>query len=667
MRVPWLRVRLVLFVSALLILVSLLIDVMLMHVLPLPAEAVALSHADVLMLAPMALVLVVLVVLVELRPVSQANRTLRLGLRLSDAERLRALRSALRFPVMLPATVLLICTAGNLYSFVLDVLGRTPWLWHAVHITVIAQCIMVAACFPVFVFARGVLRPFIRSLGGEQLVTRGAVGLRGRIAVLVLALTTLVTVPSVSLLLLQLDRQTSVQRGRTMRELAESLAREARQMGLHSFINFVRTTSTEDGTRAFVVDARGGVVPRALTPLVRRAGLPRPRAGRLPVVRVQPNRHVIVSPVPLENGEYAWAGVVFSPRVKPQTRAPVVALLLFVLLVAGALSVAVGTGLAREIRAISGRLHALAEGRPPEPLPGDVGTTAEIGRVIDGINALLAATDLAKIRGFVKTEQSEEAARSKTEFLANMSHDLRAPLTAIIGFADFLAQGVSGALTPAQRAAVDKILASAMSLQHIIRLLLDTAKVQARRLKLRRSWTPPATLVSRAVKTFFGHPGEGSARPVKVEVQPGLPPIHVDPERAAEALALLLRALRDDRPEGQLYLRAATYRTGIDTGVELEVGDTGGKPLIPAGETYFSQMIPKGDSRTLRLGPYLAAQLIRRQRGRIEILANNQHAVGFRVRFPLGLTGEMPAMGRPRSKPGRKPGPEPGPDPEPPQ
>ncbi len=644
LRERWLRTRIVLFLSVMVILVAMLLDFVLMYVLPLPTKSAALGRSDVLVYSVVALVVVVGIVVWELRSVSGAIRTLGLGLRLSDLERRRALRTALSFPVVLPVTLLGVGTAGNLISFGLDLIGRSPWLWHSVHATVVTQCIMVASCFPAFVYVRRALRPFLHVAGGSDELIRGTVGLRGRITVLVVTLAALIAVPSVSFLLLQLEARASQQRERSMRELSESLAGEARQMGLHSFSNFVRSAGTADDTVVFVVDARGGVVPSVAAPLVRRAGFPLPRAGRVGVARVSPDRHVVVSPVRLDSGEFAFAGLIFSPRATPRARVPVVVLLLFVLGVAVLLSVVMGSGLARELRAISGRLQAVAENRPPEPLPRDVGATAEIGRVIDGINALLAATDVAKIRGFLQIEQSEEAVRSKTQFLANMSHDLRAPLTATIGFADFLAQGVSGPLKPAQSEAVARILESAVSLQRTIEALLDTAKLEAGRMKLRRSWTPPATLVSGAVKQFAQRLSEGAKLPVRVEVQPGLSPIHVDPDRTAEALALLLRALRDDHPSAQLYLRVQTFRDGMNSGVVLEVGDTGGKPLKPSGESYFSQMITDSSGRGLRLGPHLAAQLLRRQRGRVELMEDDPLSVGFRVHFSLALTGEVPVV-----------------------
>src|SRR4051812_15646932 len=45
---------------------------------------------------------------------------------------------------------------------------------------------------------------------------------------------------------------------------------------------------------------------------------------------------------------------------------------------------------------------------------------------------------------------AEQANAAKVEFLARMSHELRTPLNAIGGFADLLAMGLRGALTPQQ-------------------------------------------------------------------------------------------------------------------------------------------------------------------------------------------------------------------------
>src|SRR5207249_1030486 len=56
------------------------------------------------------------------------------------------------------------------------------------------------------------------------------------------------------------------------------------------------------------------------------------------------------------------------------------------------------------------------------------------------------------------------ANEAKTNFLATMSHELRTPLTAIIGYEELLAEGITAPVTDAQRQQLDRIKVSAMHL-----------------------------------------------------------------------------------------------------------------------------------------------------------------------------------------------------------
>lgn len=77
---------------------------------------------------------------------------------------------------------------------------------------------------------------------------------------------------------------------------------------------------------------------------------------------------------------------------------------------------------------------------------------------------------------------AEEADKLKTAFLANMSHEIRTPMNAILAFSNYLKDpDISGA----QRSEYVKYINScSISLLHLIDDILDTAKIEAKQLKL---------------------------------------------------------------------------------------------------------------------------------------------------------------------------------------
>ena len=76
-------------------------------------------------------------------------------------------------------------------------------------------------------------------------------------------------------------------------------------------------------------------------------------------------------------------------------------------------------------------------------------------------------------------QQAEEANRAKSEFLAMMSHELRTPLNAIGGYAQLLALGIRGPLTPEQREDIERIERSQRHLLSLINDVLNFAKLEA--------------------------------------------------------------------------------------------------------------------------------------------------------------------------------------------
>ncbi len=108
---------------------------------------------------------------------------------------------------------------------------------------------------------------------------------------------------------------------------------------------------------------------------------------------------------------------------------------------------------------------------------------AESGRVFTERD-LPIAEELAR-RSALAIENAElfrevgRANRAKSEFLASMSHELRTPLNAIMGYAELLAEGITGTVSSAQRDQIERIRASARHLLGLIDEVLSYSRMEA--------------------------------------------------------------------------------------------------------------------------------------------------------------------------------------------
>ncbi|MCW5723009.1 MAG: PAS-domain containing protein [Devosia sp.] len=170
----------------------------------------------------------------------------------------------------------------------------------------------------------------------------------------------------------------------------------------------------------------------------------------------------------------------------------------------------------------------------------DVTESASYSKVLKERNDALVAAD-----------------RLKDAFVENVSYELRSPLTNIIGFADLLAAAEGEGLNERQRAYIDYIRASSVTLGVLIDNILDLASVDAGIAELNPEPLDVTTLIDKARAGIAATFPAGSGEPpnLVVEVEPDLPVFIADGTRLVQVLYnLLSNAARFSPPGGEIRL-----------------------------------------------------------------------------------------------------------------
>ena len=117
-----------------------------------------------------------------------------------------------------------------------------------------------------------------------------------------------------------------------------------------------------------------------------------------------------------------------------------------------------------------------------------------------------------------------EAERQRNSLLAALSHDLRTPLTALIGLAETLALELAAEESPHQES-LTAIREQAVRMALLAENLLDMARLQAEKVRLRKDWQSLEELVGSAVRML-----EQPLRdhPLRLALDPELPLINCD-------------------------------------------------------------------------------------------------------------------------------------------
>jgi PAS domain S-box-containing protein len=253
---------------------------------------------------------------------------------------------------------------------------------------------------------------------------------------------------------------------------------------------------------------------------------------------------------------------------------------------------------------------------------------------------------------FLEREQAarrlaEDASQLKDDFLAMISHELRAPLTAILGWAQMLR---SGAL---DRASAERALLTiernAKSQAHLVGDLLDASRITSGKLSLENQPVELMSIVEAAVDAVRPSVEAKSLR-MQIVLEPWVGPFNGDVERLKQVVWNLLSNAIKFTPQGGL-IEVRLER--LENKALLIVSDTGqgiDPEYLPHVFDRFSQMDKSSRRRQggLGLGLAIVKHIVELHGGAIYAYSRGEgQGSDFMITLPLAIQssdGADPAL-----------------------
>jgi signal transduction histidine kinase len=274
---------------------------------------------------------------------------------------------------------------------------------------------------------------------------------------------------------------------------------------------------------------------------------------------------------------------------------------------------------------------AVAAGSPYEigQLEHSFGSMASALKARDGRNDAL----VAELRG--ANVMLEEASRLKSEFIANVSHELRTPMNAILGYTDFLLEGLNGPLTESQSEDLTRVRTAARGLLGLINGLLDLAKIEAGQMDVQpRHFSVAAVTLD--VVGLLAEQARAKDLTLRSSVDPELPQVWADPRQIRQVLVNLVGNAVKFTAQGEIVISAQI----VDGFLETVVADTG-EGISAEAQAFIFDEFRQADGSSRRrhggtgLGLAIARRFVWMNGGRIWVASAMGQGSRFHFTLPL--------------------------------
>ena len=297
------------------------------------------------------------------------------------------------------------------------------------------------------------------------------------------------------------------------------------------------------------------------------------------------------------------------------------------------------------------------------PIREEPGEDCPEGRILGWFGTNTDITALREVEQSLEAarDEAEQANRAKSTFIANMSHELRTPLSAIIGYAEMIAEEVEDGAEPAGLAKdVRKIEGNARHLLGLINDVLDISKVESGKMEAYLETFDLAQMAQEVAGTVGGLVDKKDNR-LELRLADGLGTMHSDVTRIRQVLLNLLSnaAKFTERGTITLAIQRVAGPGGADW-VSFAVSDTG-IGMTDEQVTKLFQRFQQADASTTRqfggtgLGLALTRAFATMLGGQVAVTSAPGQGTTFTVLLPAILRAVQDPGGETAAEPVLRP------------
>jgi signal transduction histidine kinase len=208
--------------------------------------------------------------------------------------------------------------------------------------------------------------------------------------------------------------------------------------------------------------------------------------------------------------------------------------------------------------------------------------------------------------------------RERSDLVATVAHELRSPLTGVKGFVQALLNRWDKLNDDQKKLMLETVSADSDRLSRLIAELLDVARIDTGRLQMYPRPCDAEVLMQRIVDSVAA----GTARPVTLHVEEGLPDVLADPDKFTQVfMNLVENGVRHG--EGEVSVQMRSLRPGEDPavpeGIVVIVDDQGEGIAVDLRRRVFTKFWKGGARGGSGLGLYIVGGLTRAHGGAVTI------------------------------------------------